>query len=90
MIGAGLGGTLFWVVMSGLSEFSEEENANMEEEGDDDWEDPEEVHEEGWCMNRQKFQAWDLVKIYASILLGNWADEYLVRDEMGVIEIVDI
>ena len=85
-----LGGYCVWVVKSGLSENLVETEAGMEKEGDEDWEDPEEVHEEGWCMSRQKFHAWDLVVAYASILQGDWPDGYMERDEADITQVTNL
>lgn len=75
------GGYFVLLVQTGLRE-------GPEEWGDED--DEEEENEEGWCESRQTFQAWDLVKIYASILYGDWPDGYGERDETGRIEIVNL
>lgn len=85
-----VGGYYVLVVRSGLSDVPMEYLENEEDEAEEDAWDDEEVNEEGWCGSRQKFRAWDLGKIYASLLLGNWPDEYPERDAEGVISVEHI
>jgi len=75
------GGYYITLVQTGLLDRGEELHPEVAEEYD-----LEETDEDYWCDFRQKFKAWDVVALYASILNGDWPDGFAEHD--GVSEIM--
>lgn len=80
------------LVKNGLQDNGMEAHSDLLEEmgesrEDEDEETPDDDDEQYWRDLRKMVQAWDLVKVYATIKAGGWQDDF-VDWEHGIYEVV--